>query len=815
MATLRILVPEATTNHIKNPQFRYDTTGWNAVGSTLTRILTRARFGVAALQVVTNGSAVNEGAYYRVKTLQGISDQVTNSIYVRGTGTVRVRLIANPTGKQWVSKPVVLTDTRWKRIYVTGQSIGSDDIRLYVETAKDTAQAVTFYVDGAQMEQKPHPTTYCDGDQRGCMWAGVHSNSLSSRSAEERSGGQWISLADDPDLYFTVIGGLGVPPIRNNFQSYGDGPGSYYQDFKTLDRVTTITFHTKNDQLGVRTQRKSLEKLHALRSYLWDIIKPDKKRGRQEFVIEYQDGDIPVYMTARYDGGMEGEWDVRNYWVNSFPVRFLSVSPYIVSDNYEAASLNFRDRITVNYAMARIDGQWQSMNGGMNGQIYQFEIGKRGEIYAVGSFTRSNFSASSIDPEIYTNFVSYWDGTQWQQLGSGANGIINSVAIAPNGNVYVTGEFTSIGGVAANRIAYWNGSAWNAIGTGLGNGAGFSIKVAPNGDVYVGGSFTLAGGTNCYYCAYWDGFQWRPLGVEDGVNDSVYSVDISDDGTEVYLGGAFTDEFGSPGNLALNRVGLYRPARAQFEDMGDGFDGLVRKIVHSPSGTVYACGDFTASGAVIPDTMLYVAYWNGTAWFALGIGADNIIRDMDVDQNGNAIVAGDFTVIGSVESQYVALWNGSSWVNIDAEVDNACRAVKYDRYGNIFLSPGGSNANIAKRTTVTNTGKAETYPLIYVVGPCTLKWVENQSASKRLYADMDILQNEEVFIDFSKGTIFSTVRGNLAYAIGPGSDIRSWKLIPDDNVISVLMTDDTGATIHIYHAPLLWSADNTAITEDV
>ena len=86
--TLRILSPEGTTNYILNPSARYDTTGWAAIGSTLTRVLTYARFGIASFKVVTNGAALYEGISYRVNALAGISDPITVSVYVRGSGHI-------------------------------------------------------------------------------------------------------------------------------------------------------------------------------------------------------------------------------------------------------------------------------------------------------------------------------------------------------------------------------------------------------------------------------------------------------------------------------------------------------------------------------------------------------------------------------------------------------------------------------------------------------------------------------------------------------------------------------------------------------
>lgn len=814
MATLKILVPDSTINYVKNPSLRDNTTGYTAVGSTITRTTDYSRFGISSLKIVTNGSSINEGAYYRVNDLQNISEPVTVSVYVRGTGKVRIRLLNNPNGRQWVSREVALSLTRWTRLSVSGFSTGSNDLRLYVETHKSAAQAVTFYADGFQMERKAYATTYASGDQAGCMWNGVYHNSTSTRRGDTRDGGRWVSLVNDPDLYFTTIGGLGVAPIRNNIQPYADAPGSFYQNTKTLARSLTILFHAKNKVYPREVcDPASLDKLHSLRQTLFNLIKPDKTAGGQEFLMEYRDGDFPVYFKARYDTGLEGEWDVRNQWIQSFPVRFLIVSPYITDDSYDVAALSVRERATVNYVLQRFDGAWRTMNGGMNNQVYEFAIGPRGELYAVGPFTRSNNATTAVDPQIYSNFVAYWDGTQWQKLGSGANGTIHSVSVASNGYVYVAGEFTSIGGVAANRAAYWNGSAWNAMGTGL-NGIGYAVIVSPDGNVYYGGAFTTAGGINARYFARWNGSGWFYGGTYGGVNNTVYTLAVNDDGTEVYLGGAFTDEYSSPGILNMNYVGAFALSNNQFYDLSSGLNATVRKIRVAPSGKVYACGDFSATGATSPDTTLYIAYWNGTAWFPVGIGANNTIRDIHIAEDETIVAVGDFTAVGGITANYCALWNGTDWVDLDIDLENAARAVIRDQYGNITLSPNGTLLDYSRRTTVTNNGTAETPPVVYIKGPCTLRWLENQTSKKRLYADLAIQNNEEVMIDFAHGLVESTVRGDLSWGIQPGSDLRSWTLLPGDNVISAFLSDDIGAVMQIGFSPRFWSADSTVRQEN-
>ncbi|HOA06068.1 MAG TPA: hypothetical protein PKH86_09500, partial [Candidatus Fermentibacter daniensis] len=63
-------------------------------------------------------------------------------------------------------------------------------------------------------------------------------------------------------------------------------------------------------------------------------------------------------------------------------------------------------------------------------------------------------------------------------------------------------------------------------------------------DVYVGGDFTQAGGSPANYIARWDGSSWHSLG--SGVDKWVYAIAVS--GTDVYVGGDFTQAGGSPVN---------------------------------------------------------------------------------------------------------------------------------------------------------------------------------------------------------------------------------------------------------------------------
>src|SRR5207249_465509 len=98
----------------------------------------------------------------------------------------------------------------------------------------------------------------------------------------------------------------------------------------------------------------------------------------------------------------------------------------------------------------------------------------------------------------------------WISLGNipGADSGIYAAVADGSGNLYIGGQFMSVGGVSVNRIAKWDGSSWSALGSGVNSGV---LALAVSGsDVYAGGAFTTAINgdgiaVTVNYIAKWDG----------------------------------------------------------------------------------------------------------------------------------------------------------------------------------------------------------------------------------------------------------------------------------------------------------------------
>lgn len=170
-------------------------------------------------------------------------------------------------------------------------------------------------------------------------------------------------------------------------------------------------------------------------------------------------------------------------------------------------------------------------------------------LYVGGTFTAAGSITAMRVADLNLN------NTTWSALfnGPGGNGLDGNVkAIVISGtDVYVGGEFTRAGPIAANYIAKWNGSSWSALGAGV----DFHVlALALQGNtLYVGGDFTGAGGRAQYNLARYNPTCdfWLPVGKQ-GVNDRVLALALTSD--QLLAGGQFSLASEMSGNVPSARL---------------------------------------------------------------------------------------------------------------------------------------------------------------------------------------------------------------------------------------------------------------------
>ena len=320
--------------------------------------------------------------------------------------------------------------------------------------------------------------------------------------------------------------------------------------------------------------------------------------------------------------------------------------------------------------------EWASGFGvddqGMNARVFAltvFDDQTGPALYAGGEFTTAG--------GISANRIAKWNGLAWSALGSGTDAAVSALIVFDDGTgpaLYAGGNFTTAGGDSANRIAKWNGSAWSALGSGM-NDAVFALTVFDDGTgpaLYAGGNFTTAGGGSANRIAKWNGSVWSAL--SSGMETSVFALTVFDAGIgpELYAGGLF-----STGGGSANYIAKWNPgAPGTWSTLGSGMSFYVRALTVFDDGTgpaMYAGGGFITAEGVSAN---HIAKWTPGApgaWSALGNGTDAEVSALTVfdDGTGPALyVGGAFSTAGGGNANDIARWNGSVWSGLSSGVNS-------------------------------------------------------------------------------------------------------------------------------------------------
>ena len=360
-------------------------------------------------------------------------------------------------------------------------------------------------------------------------------------------------------------------------------------------------------------------------------------------------------------------------------------------------------------APASIAGPWSAIgsngagtDGALNGPVYAIAVS--GTSLYVGGYITNVAGMPGV------NDIAKWNGVAWSSLGGpyALDGIVTAIAISGS-NVYVGGHFTNAGGNAkADYVARWNGSSWSNLGSNAAGTDGAlnnwvrAIAVSDTGDVYVGGDFEDAAGiAQADFVARWDGSAWFALGSDvagtgGAINDMVYALAYS--GTDLYVGGAFTDAAGITWADSIARwdgAEWYGFPGTTNWGGGGAVENTVGAIAVSDTD-LYIGGAFTN---VNTDQADFVAKWDGSSWSALGSGSPNggalyggagvyalAVIGTDV------YVGGTFTdAAGIATADHIARWDGAAWNAVGSNVAGTDGALNMDVYA---LAPSVSGSSL-------------------------------------------------------------------------------------------------------------------------
>ena len=807
-----IIVPEATTNFVLNPSAESTGNFTTVSASTVTQSTTYARFGFYSYFV--DCTSTNDGISLTLSALANAIHNVT--LYLRAattiTGAIQVSLDA---GSNYNTATVVNGDsaTGWARYNVqisAAQSNGSTALLIRNTLNED------FYIDGAQVEAKTgYYTTYTDGDRGSTgspngglyRWTGLRNASTSTRDSQERSGGREIDLYDGYGLAtLKEYSGVGMPPLTHSVQNSAMGAGGIYQGSKIDVRPLTLVFDIEGSTFA---------NLHSKRQDLIDLIKPDAVRGNQAVTLKYigANSTKAVYGYFRYEGGAEFA-NVQGFDEQPI-IRFIAVDPLWYEDNQEQAALTISQSVTnAGGAIRRINGLWQSLGTGLNGDVRAIAVDKaRGRIYYGGAFTTGN--------GVTLNGVGYWNGSTFVAMGgtpgvSGGAATVRALAIAPNGDVWVGGDFTAAGGSTTSGIAKFviASSTWTVYNLTAGSKF-YALAFDSTGKLYGGGDFTnFNGNANSDYAVSYDGTTWSPLaGGTGGIINSITYV--SD--TRIYFSGVST------------RAYLWNGT--SFQAYVDSTGVVIAATSPNRLGEVYIAADFTTlPGTVAGSASNKIARFNGATAVSLGPSTNYGVSGgnatgVNVLENNTILFGGPFTSAGGIATAgSLVLWTGTMFEPLDLNPPNDPISVyAFGQLGNDlyvgYATGGGSTATTSAQTAVTCSSTQSTYPTFTITGPttanttCTLEWIENQTTDEKLVFSLTIRAGEIVTVNLAPGNkrVVSDWNGYVPGQPLSTSDLGSFHLQAGANTLAAMITGTTtGVTLTASWPVVHWSVDGVA-----
>ena len=249
-------------------------------------------------------------------------------------------------------------------------------------------------------------------------------------------------------------------------------------------------------------------------------------------------GSVSAYNVARWDGTNWSAMDYLGGWYNNID----GVYTLEMSDQF----LYGGGRCMWQGGIGRWDGtEWIALNpGGYETEIAYSISASGSDVYVGGSINRLRYM------EVH-NIARYDELTDtWFTLGppgaEGTNQSVGSIA-AWGDDVYVSGAFTSAGGVAVNHFARWNKQSglWSAFGVMPGDGDNFWIgSLVVYGDALYAAVREDLPGNDVVKVMKWQGGAWYILGeTSDGGISKIVAT-----GDHVYAAGSFKSMNGTPAN---------------------------------------------------------------------------------------------------------------------------------------------------------------------------------------------------------------------------------------------------------------------------
>src|ERR1051326_7479865 len=249
----------------------------------------------------------------------------------------------------------------------------------------------------------------------------------------------------------------------------------------------------------------------------------------------------------------------------------------------------------------------------------------------------------------------------------GANGIVYSTVLQPDGRALIGGDFSAYNTTPINRVARVNTDGSADVTFNPPGGADdivTSLAVDPSGRILAGGAFSSMNGVSRRRIARLnnDGTLDSSFNPGLGANGTVWGLAFQTNGM-VLINGEFTSVNGTNRNYVA-RLGTNGVLDATF-DTSSGPNGPVLALVVQPDGRVIIGGEFTA---VAGFSRNHIARLNADGsldtTFNPAAGADDTVYAIALQGDGKIIIGGAFKNVQTLSRPSVARLNANGVIDL-------------------------------------------------------------------------------------------------------------------------------------------------------
>jgi uncharacterized delta-60 repeat protein len=298
---------------------------------------------------------------------------------------------------------------------------------------------------------------------------------------------------------------------------------------------------------------------------------------------------------------------------------------------------------------------------GGNGSVYTIATDRLGRVLVGGYF--STFDGSPYGRIVRLNIDGSVDTSFTQIVGApNAGDSVNAIVVQPDGKIIVGGRFTSFGGVIASGIVRLNedGSIDTTFNAGTGTNGGVSgVALQPDGQILITGSFSSV-----------NGFLRRALARLNAGG----GVDLSFNATGLtgYTAGSLVlrpdgrmvVSIAKTNVVAVRGFNANGGADSSFGTTnfsGDFIEGnvFISSLSLQADGRLIVGGAFTLADGVAANNIVRLE-GDGTRDTSFSANTNGIVYSTVLQPDGRLLMGGDFTTINGVARKHVGRLSATS-----------------------------------------------------------------------------------------------------------------------------------------------------------